>query len=97
MSRANKVETSRSNVYYVLLTQAIRSLTFGVEEIWHPEFYPLQRSDAALDRVTQLIEQLGPACQEINVVKWPRLQDDTVIDQTYSEMQAWDDTFKIFI
>lgn len=67
---------------------AIRSLTFGVEEIWHPEFYPLQRSDAALDRVTQLIEQLGPACQEINVVKWPRLQDDTVIDQTYSEMQA---------
>ena len=59
-----------------------------MEEIWQPDFYPLQRSDAALDRVTQIVDQLGSQCQEVNVVKWPRLQDDTLIDATYSEMQA---------
>jgi len=67
---------------------AVRSLSFAVEEIWQPDFYPLQRSDSALDRVTQLVDQLGPQCREVNVVKWPRLQDDTLIDATYSEMQA---------
>ena len=56
--------------------------------MWHPDFYPLQRNDSALDRITQLIDQLGPACKEIVLVKWPRLQDDTLIDETYSEMQA---------
>ena len=72
----------------MFVSKAIRRLTFAVEEIWHPDFYPLQRSDVALDRISQLVSELGTECREINVVKWPRLQDDTLIERTYSEMQA---------
>ena len=77
---------SKKNLFH--LSKAIRRLTFAVEEIWHPDFYPLQRSDVALDRISQLVSELGVECREINLVKWPRLQDDTIIDHTYAEMQA---------